>query len=346
MRPKRKRLDLVPVAAGLLIGLASASLAADPGDSTPAIQYITDYNVPESPALVAIGASTEQVLHGSTAKPATAQLVNAFQTGDKIASGLALDFSPYFTFHGKVESVQEYLRSRARRWLANTAVSFATMQDPTGRDSLLFGVGLRLTLFDSHDVLGDSVLAGQISRALAAAAEAGEPAEDDEITQGPPVAAVAEVHEGIVRALRRRTGDAMSVGWAAKSEVRHSVASADSFATFRHRAWLAYEHYMSGGRGLRVAVQWRESDARRSSWKAGVALATAGERYAMAIELYLDTLAEDPDHRNYGLAGDGQYRLTNGMSLVASMSTDPVTEAGRTVSKIRLKTGLRWSYVG
>jgi hypothetical protein len=321
------------------------AFAAAP-DSTKGIQYFVDYGVPDSPALVAIGASPEQVLRGSAAKPATAHLVNAFQNSDKIASGLALDFSPYLTYFGKLTSVDEYRASKWKRLASNTELSLATVQDLNGRDSLLFGVGLRLTLFDSHDLLASQDLASRISKALANAASAGEPTDDDVITTGPHLEDVATAYRNTVAEIRNTPGNALAVGWAAKSELRHAVASVDSFTTFRNRAWMAYEQYFRAGRGLRATLLWKQSDDGKSTWRGGAALSSAGPRFEVDLEGYFDTAADQSGHTIFGLSGSGEYQLSEGLALVGVLGTQPEEVGHDTVSKLRLKTSLRWSYLG
>ena len=309
------------------------------------IQYVIDYDVPESPALVAIGASVQQVAHGGVAKPATARLVNAFQTGDQIASGLALDFSPYLSYIGKVRSVDEYRASAFKRWAANTQVSVATVQDPDGLDSLLFGIGVRMTVFDSHDLLANATLANEISKALAGAANAGRATSDDEIAPGPVLESVAAAYENTRKAVRDQPGQALTFAWAGRSEVRHSVASVDSFTKMSHLAWASYHLYFRAGRGIRTMVQWRGRSKDPASWRGGIAFSSAGASYQIALEGYLDTVAGASGETKFGISGNGEYRIKEGLSLVAAIGSEPDPRVPD-LSRIRLRTALRWSYLG
>ncbi len=335
-------------ASGLVLALGALLPALAPlrGQSAdPAYRFVLDYDVPESPALVAIGSATGTITRGSAAKPFVAQLVNQFQAGEKVANGLALDLAPYFLYGGRLASIQEYRRNPLRRILANSTLSLATAQDASDSASLVFGIGVRATLFDAHDLLQDPELGRDIDDLLAAAANAedAELLEDDVIE---PAGEEMDFGPAYARArarVRNRRGGALSLAWAMRGILKGSIASGDSIQDTRHTAWLAYRYALGGGTDLLAQLQWRQTETKDNSWKGGAALRANTDRYAVAVELFFDS---DPDAAASGRLGAGvtaELRVTRGVSLVGQLATEPVAAGNRTASRVRLRTSVRWN---
>src|SRR5229473_320613 len=130
------------------------SLAQGQGNRS-AQRFILDYDVPESPAFVALGVTPTNVTRGSASKPVIASLLTEFRTGQKIGGGLALDFAPYFVYGGRLDNIAAYRSDWKKRLLANLQLSLGTIQSETDTNSLRFGLGMRATFYDSHDLLMD-----------------------------------------------------------------------------------------------------------------------------------------------------------------------------------------------
>jgi len=150
----------------LFLFFAQRVLADSPDSSRSAYKYILDYDVPESPAFTVLGVSPAKVLRGSAAKPIVLNLLNQFGSSERTQNGVAVDFSPFFVFGGRMKNVMEYRNSRKKQIIANTLFSFSTVQDKAETTSLKFGVGLRLTLFDCHDLLQNAQLGRDIDSLL------------------------------------------------------------------------------------------------------------------------------------------------------------------------------------
>ncbi len=339
MRFVRSRLALV-------LGALLRGAAPLPGqDADPAHKFVLDYDVPESPALVAIGSATSNITRGSAAKPFVAQLVNQFQAGEKVANGLALDLAPYFLYGGRLASIQEYRRSPLKRILANSTLSLATAQDAGDSTSLVFGVGLRVVLFDAHDLLQDPALGRDIDQLLAAAASAAgaELLEDDVIEPAGKELDFGPAYQRARARVRNRRGGALSLAWAMSGILKGSIASSDSVQNTRHTAWLAYRYSLGGGTDVLAQLQWRQTETADNAFKGGAALRANTDRYSVAAELFYDS---DPDQATSGRLGAGvttELRVARGVALVGQLATEPVIIGNRTASRVRLRTSVRWN---
>ena len=330
---------------GLALGALLPAAALRGQETDPAYRFVLDYDVPESPALVAIGSATGNITRGSAAKPFVAQLVNQFQSGEKVANGLGLDLAPYFLYGGRLTSIEEYRRNTLKRILANASLSLATAQDASDSTSLVFGVGIRLTLFDAHDLLQDPELGRDIDDLLAAAAsaEGAELLEDDVIEPAGAELDFGPAYERARARVRNRRGGALSLAWAMSGLLKGSIASGDSIQNTRHTVWAAYRYSLGGGTDALAQLQWRQTEAKASSFRGGAALRATTDRYAVAAELFFDS---DPDEAASGRLGVGvnaELRVTRGVALIGQLATEPVTVGNRTASRVRLRTSVRWN---
>jgi hypothetical protein len=337
----------LPVLLSLTLFVARAQ-AQDEGESktaSPAQKFILDYDVPESPALIAIGAAPANVIRGSAAKPVVAHLVNQFTANEKIDNGIALDFSPYFVFGGRLKSIDEYRKSAFKRIMANTQFSVGTAQSTTDSTALLFGLGIRATLFDSHDLLKDKQLGQEIDAALAAAASAvgADTLEDDVVTHAVDRADLTQAYDNAQARVRNRKGDALTFGWGMGGLLKGSIASGDSVAQVRHRLWLSYRHSFGGGMEVLGIAQWFENDSVGSSFRAGTALRTNGPNYNFAAEVFFDSNPDEVASGRFGIGANGEVRFTRGLGLVAAIATEPVQDGNNIASKLRVRTSIRWN---
>jgi len=329
----------------LFVARAQAQDEGESKTASPAQKFILDYDVPESPALIAIGAAPANVIRGSAAKPVVAHLVNQFTANEKIDNGIALDFSPYFVFGGRLKSIDEYRNSAFKRIMANTQFSVATAQSTTDSTALLFGLGIRATLFDSHDLLKDKQLGQEIDAALAAAANAGgaDTLEDDVVSKGVDRADLTQAYDNAQARVRNRKGDALTIGWGMGGLLKGSIASGDSVDQVRHRLWLSYRHSFGGGMEVLGIAQWFENDSVGSSFRAGTAVRTNGPNYNFAAEVFFDSNPDEVASGRFGIGANGEVRFTRGLGLVAAIATEPVQDGNHIASKLRVRTSIRWN---
>lgn len=323
------------------LALAAAALAGAPAaaqDSIPAYKFILDYDVPESPAFVALGVSPEKVTTGSASKPIVVNLLTQAVTGDRTSAGLALDFSPYFVFGGRFDNIDEYRASGLKRRLANTLVSLATIQDPADSANLRFGVGARMTVFDDHDPLQNTALSARIESLLT-------PAEDElgvgrESGTGiDTIAGLAEAYRALVDSIQATPGRALAVGWGMAGTVRNAVLSADSITGTRHRFWAGYRETFRGGVELLGAVQVGEGVTEDHSFRVGAALRANVQRVRLTGEVVYES--ETGEIHPGAIA---VIKAIPQVDVVASLGSEPDATGATDASKLRFRTMLRWNF--
>jgi hypothetical protein len=329
-------------------GVCVLATSASAQQNTSAAQsYVLNYDVPESPGFVALGVAPSSVTRGSAAKPFTASLVSQLLTGQKLAGGLALDFTPYFVYGGRLKSIEEYRRNSMKRFLANLQVSVATVESETDTSALRLGFGVRATLFDNHDQLSDTTLSAEIDAALSRAADS-QRRRTDTSEVGSPVS-VPDLKEAYARArdrIRRKPGGALSLGWGVAGVVRGAVANSDSIGNVRHRFWLSYRHTFTSGMDLLATTQWKQADSSGTSLRAGVALRVNANEANLALEMFYDSDPHELSAGRVGLGGNAEWRFAKGVGLMATVATEPTMVSGQLVSKLRVRTSLNWAMNG
>jgi hypothetical protein len=325
----------------LLCGLSALAavllhVPAAAQEPLPAYKFILDYDVPESPAFVALGVSPEKVTTGSASKPIVVNLLNQIVTGDRANAGLALDLSPYFVFGGRFRNINEYREDRLKRLLANTLLSLATIQDPADSANLRYGIGARLTLFDDHDPLQNGDLTQRIEQLLTPAAL---PAGRERSTGVDSVAGLALAYSALLDTIRSRPGRALSVGWGMAGTVRGAVLEADSITGTRHRFWAGYRETFRGGVEFLGAVQMGDGVSDDRSFRIGGALRANVESVRLTGEVVYES--ETGEIHPGGIA---VIKLVPQVDVVASLGSEPDATGASDAGRLRFRTMLRWNF--
>lgn len=329
------------IAAAVMLGLTvCAAPAAAQTAPSQAGDFVLDYEVPESPAFIALGVAPGNVVRAGAAKPVVASLLNQLLTGGTLDSGIAIDFSPYAVFGGAASSVGTYHGNTLRRILFNTTLSLATVKDDEAADDLRFGFGLRSTLWDSRDPLADPDLANEVSSLLAAAARAPLVPVDDEV--GAPIN-LADRGVDLTAAYRaararaaRQDGAAVAAGWGFAGPIHGAVASLDSIGDLQHRLWLAGRWSFAKGPDVMMTTQYvsRLGDA-DSSLRVGAALRASGADFSFALEAGWDS----EEGFLPGISAEG--RALAGVHLLAALVADRPPEGGPI--RVSLRNSIRWN---
>jgi len=326
--------------AALLCGLALPAAETWAQGPTRAGDFVLDYNVPESPAFIALGVAPANVVRAGAAKPIVANVLNRFLTGGTLDGGIAIDFAPYAVFGGSARSVRTYQRNALLRILFNTTLSLSTITDEDVDDDLRFGVGLRSTLWDSRDPLADTALANEVSRILASAARAPIVAGDDEVGQPINLADRGVDLGAAYRAARARaaakTGAAVAAGWGFAGPIHGAVASFDSIGDLQHRLWLAGRWGFAKGPDVMMTTQYVSSLGNAdSSLRVGAALRSTGADFNFAIEAGWDS----EEGLLPGLSAEA--RALAGVHLVAALVADRPPEGGPV--RVTLRSSIGWN---
>lgn len=223
-----------------------------------AYQYILDYDVPESPAFSILGVNPNIVMRGSAAKPIAVHLANQLISGGKVDNAIALDFNPYFSLlGGRLKNINEYRKNYGKRLLANMQWSIATTALEEFPNDLVYGLGSRVTLWDSKDLLFDRGLGQKIDSCLAKDEDgAPEPGEKDKI-EDIKFNCMKNNYDEIRRELTDRKGGSISIGWAMSGKIEEATLQSDNFNAIRNQIWLSGQYSLGKGFDLLGMIMQR-----------------------------------------------------------------------------------------
>ncbi|MES2002872.1 MAG: hypothetical protein V4450_00020 [Bacteroidota bacterium] len=268
-----------------------SNLNAQTSPDTTAYQYILDYQVPTSPAFGILGISPQQVVRAGAAKPFVAGVFTDYLKTQKLNPGIAIDFSPYILLGGGLKNIKEYQERPEKRILANTMLSFATIKNSIDSANMDIGLGVRITLFDSHDLFSNnnSAITNSIGTSLANASNAvarRNVIPEDGIGEVTVVPGLKEIYEEAYKKVRDTKGSAASVGFAYKTTAHNSILTKDSLTNNLYKVWLSFSRYnIFPGADLMTIVQGKFGDGLQAEWNMGAALASVNKASNMGAEM-------------------------------------------------------------
>lgn len=321
------------------LALEGGTLAAQDTLSINIYRFVLGVDVPESPALVAMGVAPAHVLLAGAPKPVALSVLEALPSSGNWTPGLAVDVAPYFLAGGGIRTLGSYhsgsLRGRLLRVVTKTLISVGAVRDPADPVSSFVGLGLRSTFHDPHDPL-DSPLPSEVAAALARGGEpAPEPTEEDVTERG-----VAPLFARARRDLRRPSADPqISGGWGVAGRLRGSVLQVDSVETARHCVWLGAQFTPDRRFDLLSTIQVRNAFRSDAHLWLGVGLERRTTVTDLLTELYYDSRART---LHPGIAVSA--RASTHWGLVGSVTTQSSSLAGRTARRLEVHTLARWFY--
>jgi len=349
----RPRVPLIAIAMTIVAGGAHAQAgksvtSPSTSASEPLYKFSTDYDVPESPGFATLGVTPSKVLRGGAAKPVVTSLLGQVSSGGRVKGGVAIDVAPYFLYGGKVGNVEAYRSNVVRRALANTQLSFATVQDQKDTAAVSFGVGMRMVFADAHDVLVHPGLLNRVDAALISCSAVRPPVTANEATapgsgigQEHVCAGLADSVQSAKDAALLFSGWSMAAGVGIGGLLHGSVVSNDSLGDRRARVWLSGGY--SWGKHQEVLMIAQLQDSSTVDWSARVGV---GARAKFTDAEFGLELSYDGRSREFQPGGAGEWRVVPGVWLVAGLTTEAATTSGVTAPKLRLRTSLRWNPAG
>ncbi|GAA3513525.1 hypothetical protein GCM10022393_29150 [Aquimarina addita] len=302
-----------------------------------------DYNVPESPAFSVLDANPTTVLRASAPQEIISHLASNFLSGNEVSPGIALDFNPYFTFGGRVRSIDVYRNNYWKRLLANTQVSFATINSIDYPEDMLFSGGIRATLFDSKDILFDKSLGDDIDKALLPD-DSVEPGPFEDNDQGAVVnnKKLADAYEKAKRRYQNTKGGSIAIGYAIAGRAKDNSFKTDSIVTYRHQAWLAGQYDLGkSNMSINAMVMFRYDQTIQADDVdgviSGIALRKYGKKLIVSAEIYHDSMKESIDFGGYAEA----YLIPN-ITLFVSLKKE--TNSITNEEDVILKPGIKWNF--
>jgi len=313
----------------------------------PIYKFATDFDVPESPGFATLGVTPSKVLRGSIAKPVVTSLLGQVTGGGKLKGGVAIDVAPYFLYGGKVNNVEAYRASPIRRALANTQLSFASVQDQKDTVSVLFGLGLRMVFLDAHDVLMHRGVLERVDSALVACSRPSIVTGNEASAPGSGVgrehvcAGLADSMQSARDAALSFSGWSLAAGAGLGGFLHSSVVSSDSLGERRSRIWLSGGY--SWGRHQEILMIAQLQDSSTVDWSARLGVGARAKFTSAEIGF---ELSYDGRSKEFQPGGGAEWRIVPGVWLVGGLTTEAVTTSGATVPKLKLRTSLRWNPAG
>jgi hypothetical protein len=327
---------ILPTAWFALAGPATRAILAQ----SPRInihRYVLGVDVPESPALTALGVTHSAVQLGSAPKPLTASLVAMAGPSGETVTGAGLDIAPYYLLAGPRDLASyrsNSIAGRLTRVLTKTLLSLAVVRHPADLGDLRLGLAARSTIHDPHDPILNTRLVEE-THATGGAGGAALPDAGVESLTDLGVNLAPEFAAGR-RAARSRSGDAqISVGLGVGSLSRDGALG--EFLDGAHFAgWIAAQYTADAKLDLLATVHRREMFGLLADrWWLGGGLRRKADRADVQGSLYYDTATRE---LHPSLAFD--IRLAARLGGLAALGTipDPENDAPR----VRLTLLLRW----
>ena len=305
----------------------------------PAYHFKLDYNVPESPAFSILDANPTKVMRGASAQELIVQIANNFISNSKQEPGVAADFNPYFAFGGRLKNVVEYRENYLKRLLANTQLSFATTASKTYPNDLLFGIGARVTLVDSRDLLKNKALGMAIDSALMPTTDPHPNQNIDEITKNERL---GQAYDRIKTKMKNASGGALSIGWATAGRAEGSVFSADSLTGFRNQVWLSAEYGTKHGLNLLGLGMYR-SNVFPDSSNIDELILGAGLRYMSSKVNIGGEFIYSSEHGKLDFGMNLEIQAIPKIILYASVNKE-TNVLNPDLERFVIKPGIRWNF--
>lgn len=336
VRSRRVRIATASVLVALLGGPACAQ------DAPPInlYRFILGVDVPESPALVAMGVAPTHVLKGSAPKPITVSLLDALVSSSRSTPGVSLDVTPYFLVGGGVRDLTRYrsgsIAGRLTRVLTKTLLSVGTARLPDDPGSPLVGLAVRSTLHDPHDPVLNSRLPEEIAAELTRQGiPAARPTDEDVTDRGVDLSVV---YARARSAMRARSSDAqVSGGWGITARARGGVLDGDSLGATRHTLWVTAQYTAGRRYDILATVQVRNAFHATDRLWVGAALLRKTTMADVHAELYYDTQRRE---LHPGFAVDA--RASAHLGIVVSLSAQPDAPTLVGTRRLQLRTVVRW----
>lgn len=310
-----------------------------------AYKFKLDYDVPESPAFAVLDANPTTVMRGSAAKELVVNLANNFISNAAQETGVAIDFNPYFVFGGRLQNIEEYRESPIKRLLANAQISFASIASDEFPDDNLISVGLRITLFDSFDLLKDTQLGEDISAALSKMDDPSPPGVTEEQYKLVKLQGLKDAYDKAKERLKNKKGGAFSIGAALAQRARGGILSADSLATYRNQAWMSGQYSFGNGTNLLGLAMYRNTKLIDDSNVDEVLLGLGLRHLGNAVNIGGEVVYAS-EKKYIEINGNIETRLFDNVLLAISIgngSEDGMNENNRLLVKPTLKYNLSQS---
>lgn len=306
--------------------------------SKEAYLFKLDYNVPESPAFSVLDANPTLVMRGNAAPELVIHLASNFISNNNVDPGLAVDFNPFFVFGGRLQSINEYREKPYKRILTNTQLSFATISSKDFPDDLLISGGLRVTLFDTKDMLFDKQLSNDIDMALSNNIPLPMPGvSTDKVVNNP---SLTDAYKNAKERYTNAKGGSVSIGYALALRAINNSFKTDSIVNYRQQAWVVGQYDFGKSKmSINSMLMFRQENGSSNDENgiiSGIALRHYGKKIIITAEIIYDGLRDEIGFGGYIEA----YVLPN-ISIYASLGKD--NSEFSSSNDYAFKPGIKWN---
>lgn len=316
--------------------LLSCPIQAQEPERINIYRFILDIDVPEPPALVALGLAPTHALRASAPKPLAAGLAFAQDSAGAATKAVVLDLSPYYLVGGGMRSLRSYrsmtFAGRVRRVLTKTILSLGAAWDPVDPGAPRIALSLRSTFHDPHDPIMPTTLPEDVNQALA---DHGVKPETEVEDVGELGVDLKPLYTSAGRRMRACRGLQIAGGWGFAGRLGGAAFSQDSLDEVKHTLWFTTQYTFGPRFDLLGTGQLWNGFGEDTHWRLGAALQRKTTAVDLAAELYFDS-ADDRLHPGAWIEARLVPRLRAGASLTTE--TDPVGGP----SRLRVRTLVRW----
>ena len=299
-------------------------------------RYVLDIEVPESPALVALGVAPFHVLASTTPKPLSASLLGVTGASARLQPAFAFEVAPYFLFGGGVRTLESARRNslggRLSRVGTKTVVSFGARRLSDVADAMRVAVALRATLHDPHDPINNGTLVERV------AAATGGPTPDIAAEDIAHTRVVDSLFADVSRAMRSRPRGTISAGWGVAGTLPGTTLDGDRVDDVRHTLWLSWQRTLGARFDFLLTTQALHAFDSDREYRFVGGLRRKAVAADFLSELYFDS-SDDRMHAGFGV----ESLLARGMRLLLTLTTEPDVAAGEEARQLRVVTAFRWS---
>lgn len=323
-----------------LLGMGTLSpphrLLGQEPDRINIYRFILDVDVPEPPALVALGLAPAHVLRASAPKPLAASLGISQDSAGAATTSVVLDVSPYFLVGGGVRSLRSYrsmtLAGRLRRVLTKTILSLGAGWDPADPGAPRIALALRSTFHDPHDPIPPTRLPEMVQEKLAKHGVESATDEEDVSDHGVDL---RPLYTAARREMRARRGLQIAGGWGFAGRLGGAAFASDSLANIKHTLWFTTQYTLGRRFDLLGTAQLWNGLGDDTHWRAGAAMQRKSTAVDLTAELYFDS-ADDRLHPGAWI----ESHLLPRLRAAASLTTETTPAGGPT--RLRVRTLVRW----
>lgn len=251
-----------------------------------------NYNVPESPAFSILDLNPSKVMRGTDAKALAVNIVNQIASQQKISSGIALDVCPLQAFSSLNNAFLGKNPGYFYRLLNYTQISFATADATDGSD-LLYGLGARITLYDSKDLLRPEYR-NRISKALEPKGFSRDPNISADDTSDNPAPNTNNNLSNEMQKIRKEfessAGFSITTGYANAGFINEGKITfqENNIIINGHQAWLAMQFQAANGMGLNFIYIGKYGPSIKPGNSIGLALRLDNKKFNYSIEFIND----------------------------------------------------------